>query len=87
MYGCIVESHGSTGHRTESFLSKTHEDRIAWKGFTSMTHYNLVHKFIPMPQAMKIPNAKAAVEKEWQKARDNSSMRLRKSPKQEGGNS
>ena len=27
----------------------------------------LVHKFIPMPQAMKIPNAKAAVDKEWKK--------------------
>ena len=25
----------------------------------------LVHKFIPMPQAMKIPDAKAAMEKEW----------------------
>ena len=32
-----------------------------------MTHYNLVHKFIPMPQAMKIPNAEAAVDKEWKK--------------------
>ena len=32
-----------------------------------MTHYNLVHKFIPMPQAMKIPNATAAVDKEWKK--------------------
>ena len=29
-----------------------------------MTHYNLVHKFIPMPQAMKIPDARAAVDKE-----------------------
>ena len=28
-------------------------------------HYNLVHKFIPMLQAMKIPAAKAAVDKEW----------------------
>ena len=27
------------------------------------SHYNLVHKFIPVPQAMKIPDAKAAVEK------------------------
>ena len=87
MYGCIVESHESTRHRTESLLSKTHEDRIAWKGFTSMTHCNLVHKFIPMPQAMKIPNAKAAVEKEWQKARDNSIIWLKKIPKQGGGNS
>ena len=32
-----------------------------------MTHYNLVHKFIPMPQAITIPDAKAAVDKEWKK--------------------
>ena len=38
------------------------------------THYNLVHKFIQIPQEMKIPDAKAAVHKEWKKARDNSSM-------------
>ena len=29
--------------------------------------FNLLHKFIPMPQAMKIPAAKAAVDKEWEK--------------------
>ena len=29
--------------------------------------YNFVHKFILMPQAMKIPDAKAAVDKEWEK--------------------
>ena len=33
----------------------------------SLQHYNLVHKFIPMPQAMKILAAKAAVDKEWEK--------------------
>ena len=27
----------------------------------------MVHKFIPMPQAIKIPAAKAAVDKEWEK--------------------
>ena len=37
------------------------------KGENSLQHYNLVHKFIPMPQAMKIPAAKAAVDKEWEK--------------------
>ena len=31
-----------------------------------MTHYNLVHKFIPMPQAMKT-DAKAAVDKRMEK--------------------
>ena len=44
-----------------------HEDHIAGKGMNSLSHCNLVHKFIPMPQAMKIPNAKAAVKKEWDK--------------------
>ena len=33
----------------------------------SLQHYNLVHKFVPMPQAMMIPAAKAAVVKEWEK--------------------
>ena len=37
------------------------------KGDNSLQHYNLVHKSIPMPQAMKIPAAKAAVDKEWEK--------------------
>ena len=32
-----------------------------------MNHYNLVHKFILLPQAMKILDAKAAVDKEWKK--------------------
>ena len=41
------------------------------KGDNSLQHYNLVHKFIPMPQAMKIPAAKAAVDKEWEKLEKN----------------
>ena len=48
-----------------STLPRNHDDRIAEKGFNSLTHYNVVHKKFPMPQAMKIPDAKAAVEKEW----------------------
>ena len=63
--GCIVESHESPRQRVELSLPKNHEDHIASKRYTSMTHYKLVHKFIPMPQAMKIPGAKAAVDKEW----------------------
>ena len=42
-----------------------HQDHIAGNGENSLQHYNLVHKFIPMPYAMKIPAAKAAVDKEW----------------------
>ena len=40
-----------------------HEDQIAGKRDNSLQHFNLVHNFIPMPQAMKFPAAKAAVDK------------------------
>ena len=53
--------------RKEESLPKYHEDHIAGRGDNSLQHYNLVHKFFPMPQAMKIPAAKAAVDKEWEK--------------------
>ena len=64
---CILEASESTRLRMEETLPKYHEDHITGKGDNSLEHYNLVHKFIPMPQAMKIPAAKAAVEKEWEK--------------------
>ena len=48
-------------------LPSYHEDHIAGKVEKSLQHYNVVHTFIPMPQAMKIPAAKAAVDKEWEK--------------------
>ena len=43
-----------------------HEDHIAGKGMKSISHNNLVRKFIPLPQAVKIPDAKAAVGKDWE---------------------
>ena len=55
-----------------------HEDHIAGKGENSLQHYNLVHKFIPMSQAMKIPAAKAAVDKEWEKLEKISAWNLTK---------
>ena len=58
---------------------KKHEDHIAGKGFTSMTHYNFVHKYIPMPEAMKIPDARAAVDKEWKKLETIPAWQLEKS--------
>ena len=60
-FACILEASESTRLRMEESLPNYHEDHIAGKG------YNLVHKFIPMPQAMKIPATKAAVDKEWEK--------------------
>ena len=53
--------------RMGNSIPQNHEDHIAGKGEHSLQHYNLVHKFIPVPQGMKIPAAKAAVDKEWEK--------------------
>ena len=61
MYGCIVEAHAST--RQNICSPKFMKIALQEKDLLSMTHYNLVHKFIPMSQAMKIPDAKVAVDK------------------------
>ena len=60
---CILEAHESTRKRLEPTLPRNHEDHIAEKGFNSLTHRNLVHKFISMPQAMIFPDAPAAANK------------------------
>ena len=64
---CILEADGSTRMRLGNSIPQHHEDHIAGKEENSLQHYNLVHKFIPMPQAVKILAAKAAVDKEWEK--------------------
>ena len=64
---CNLEASESTRLRVGESLPNHHEDHIAGKGDNSLQHYNLVHKFILMPQAMKIPAAKAAVDKECEK--------------------
>ena len=64
---CILEADESTRLRMGNSVPNYHEDHIAGKGDNSLQQYNLVHKFIPMPPAMKIHAAEAAVEKEWEK--------------------
>ena len=66
-YPCIVEADESMRKRMEGSPHKNHEDHIAGKGMNSLNHCNLVRKFIPLLQQMKIPDAKAAVEKELEK--------------------
>ena len=75
---CILEANESTRMRMGNSIPHHHEDHIAGKGENSLQHYNLVHKFIPMPQAMKIPAAKAAVDKEWEKLEKFSAWNLAK---------
>ena len=83
-YACIVEADESTRKRMEGSLHKYHEDHIAGKGITSLRNYNLVLKFIPVLHAMKIPNAKAAVDTNG-KTRENMGMAADESQKQKGG--
>ena len=64
---CILEANESTRMRMGNSEPHNHEDHIAGKRDNSLQHCNLVHKFIPMLQAMKIPAAKAAEDKEWEK--------------------
>ena len=75
---CILEANESTRMRMGNSEPPNHEDHISGKGENSLQHYNLVHKFIPMPQAMKIPTAKAAVDKEWEKLEKISAWNLTK---------
>ena len=57
---CILEANESTRMRMGNSEPSNQEDHIAGKGENSLQHYNLVHKFISMPQAMKIPAAKSS---------------------------
>ena len=50
---CILEASESTRLRMEESLPNYHEDHIAGKEDNSLQHYNLGHKFIPMPQAAR----------------------------------
>ena len=60
-YACIVEADDTMRIRMEGAHHRDHEDYIAGKGTNS--------QIFPMPQEMKFPDAKAAVEKELENSR------------------
>ena len=80
---CVLEACESTRLRMGESLPTHHDDKIAGKGNNSLKHYNLVHKFILMPQAMKIPAAKAAVGQGMGKIGENFSVESDESQKSE----
>ena len=81
-YACNVDADESTRPRLEGAGHKPHQDHITAKGMNSFTHYSLVHKFIPLPQA-KIPDAKASSGEIMGKTGENPSMTADESQKQE----
>ena len=66
-FSCITEAHEPTRQRIESVTKRILEEHIAGKGRICIALQYSVHKIIPMPQAMKIPDAKVGVDKEWKK--------------------
>ena len=66
-HACVVDADESTRQRLEEAGHKPHQDHISAKEMNCFTHCSLVHKFIPMPKALKIPDAKAAMENNWGK--------------------
>ena len=78
MYGCMVESHESTRQWAESLQPKIMKIALQVKDLLRLNQYHLVHKFIPMPQGMRIPDAKSAVDKEWKKLETSHAWNLKK---------
>ena len=71
--------------KAESLQSKNHEDNIAGKGFTSMSHCNLVHKFISYTTGDENSGCKSGGGQGIEKARHDPSMEFRKSQEQKAG--
>ena len=58
---CLLEANESTRLRMGNSIPSNHEDHIAGKGENSLQHYNLVHKFIPMPQSHEHSSSKGSI--------------------------
>ena len=68
-----------------SNIEQHREYHIACKGFTSMSQYNFVHKFIPVPQAMKISGCEGSRGEGVGEARKVAGVAIDQSEEQQGG--
>ena len=84
-FACILEASESTRMRMEESLPNYHEDHIAGRGDHSLQHYNLVHKFIPMPQVMKNTSSKGRSGQGMGKTGDKPSIATGENQEQGGG--
>ena len=81
---CIVDADDESMRiRVEEIPQRYHEDHITEKGVNSLSHDNLVHKFIPMPPAFKKIRCKGSSVKRIGKTWENTSMTADVSQKQE----
>ena len=70
----IVEAHESTRKRLESTLPKDFEDHIAGTGYNSISHHILLHKFLPMPQAMQNSGCEGSSAQGMEEVRNDTSL-------------
>ena len=82
-YACVVDADESMRRRLDGAGHKPHQDYIIAKRTNSITHYSLVHKFIPMVQALKNPDAKGGSGESMGKTGENHGMAADESQKQE----
>ena len=64
----LVQPHSATGDGLAAVSiveNRPHECNLPSIGFVDEDYWAMVHTPIPMPKAMRIPEAKAAVDKEW----------------------
>ena len=55
---------------TSSDAKRARAEHVSPKGYISDEFFNLVHTHVPIPRALKMSDAKAALEKEWKKLED-----------------
>ena len=75
---CILEAGECTRLRMGESLPNHHEDHIAGKGNNSLQQFYLFTNLFPCLKLLKIPAAKAAVDKEWEKLEEISAWNLTK---------
>ena len=78
---CILEVNESTRMRMGNLIPHHHEDHIAGKGENSLQHYNLVHEFVPMLQAMENSGSKSSSGQGMEKIGENFGVELDESQK------
>ena len=63
--GCYAGGDPSFSARGEKSHRRPHQDHTAPKGYASVIQFALVHTPIQIGKAMRIPDAKKAVDDEW----------------------
>ena len=82
-HACVVDANESTRPRLKGVGHTFHQDPITAKVMNSLTHYSLVHKFIPMPQALKNFRCKGSSGEMMAKTGENPGMAADESQTQE----